>query len=291
MILCSDNNRSHIFALSSEQYAPWLRHGEAKYAKFAYSTAFGFSVPSCQLGLAGGAYDSVLALSEDNRHFRVREGPLEAHLVEERVKSRLQTGSWQWRVLRRLYSILSARLRPRTILRIEDTKLYSRWQPWPDVTVETWLFPMLPWHVRIHRLHNGRYLYSAEGGFALDRTEGRSNLTQYILRKTGMALAVCPAGWSGLRDLTVPGMGRGIRKGLVLSADPNTNLLHPHTVVPTLIGEHEKGEHWLICAVLGLPGTEDFEEIWNDSPALRLETDFSHRIIIQHQGKGKEILF
>lgn len=290
MILCGDDNRSHIFALSGQQHAAWLRHGEAKYAKFAYSTAFGFSVPSCQIGLKEGAYDSVLALSEDNRHFRVREGPLEAHPTSERLQSRLQYGSWQWRVLCKLYSILSAWQRPRTILCIEDTMLYSRWQPWPDVTVKTWLFPMLPWHIRMHCLHNGRRLYSAEGGFALDRTEGRFDQTHYLRYERGVALAVYPAGWSGLRDLTVPGMGRSVRNGLVQFADPNTNILQPRTVIPTLIGEHKEGEHWLICAVLGLPGTGDFEEEWDAPPILKLESDFSHKIAVQHQGKVKVIL-
>jgi hypothetical protein len=301
MVLCADKNRSHIFALSSQQYVTGFRNGEATYAKFAYSTAFGFSIPSCQIGLAAGAYDSALALSEDNRHFRVREGPLEAHLLStEQVQSRLQqlqsrlpAKSYKWwqHNFRRLKSISASRRHAKTILQIEDATLFSLWQPWPDVTVETWLFPMLPWHVRVHRLHNGRLLYSAEGGFALDRTEDCNDQTHYIRHKTGKALATYPAGLSGLRDLKIPGKGRTARRGQVQIAYPNTNLLHPRTVIPSLVGEHEEGEHWLICAVLGLPGVGNFEEIWNNPPTLLPGSDFNHRIVIRHQNKEKVLLF
>jgi hypothetical protein len=300
MILCADSSRSHIFALSSQQYVTGLRYGEAKYAKFAYSTAFGFSVPSCQIGLAAGAYDSILALSEDNRYFRVREGPFEAYLVPtgqlqsrlRQLKSRLplDSSSWLRHNYQRLKLILSSQRSAKTMLKIEDVTLYSRWQPWPDVTVETWLFPMLPWHVRVHYLHNGRHLYSAEGGFALDRTEDCDDQTHYMRHKTGKALAAYSAGWSGLYDLKIPGRGRAARQGQVQIAYPNTNLLHPRTVIPSLLGEHEEGEHWLICAVLGLPGVGNYKEIWNNPPTLLSESDFKHRIAIQHQNEEKLIL-
>lgn len=38
---------------------------QAKYGKFAYSSTFGFSVPTGALGLQQHAPDSVLALSDD----------------------------------------------------------------------------------------------------------------------------------------------------------------------------------------------------------------------------------
>jgi hypothetical protein len=290
MILCSDKNRSHIFALSSGQYANWLRHGEAKYTKFAYSTAFGFSVPSCQAGLAEGAYDSVLALSDDNRHFRVRETPLEAQMV---------TGWWQnhsiggsiRHLLHQLNSILPTPKHVVRIQHIENTTLYSLWQPWPDVLVETWLFPMLPWHIRIHRLHNGRRLFSAEGGFALDRTEVFSDKIHPIRYKTGEALAVSSAGWSGLRDLVLPRIGKTVRKGKVQFAAPNTNLLKPLTVIPSLIGHHNVGEHLLICAVLGLLDMSNPQEIWDQVPTLCLESTCKQKIVIKYNNEEKTILF
>ena len=32
--------------------------------------------------------------------------------------------------------------------RVDGDRLYSRWRPWPDVEVETWLIPHPPWHLR-----------------------------------------------------------------------------------------------------------------------------------------------
>lgn len=222
MIVCRDDGGGHVFALGSGQHASWVRHGEAKYAKFAYSTAFGFSVPAGQLGLERSAYDSALALSEDGIHYRTRE------------------------------DVVAAERR--------GDALWSRWRPWPGVEIETWLVPAMPWHVRIHRLRTDRRLSSAEGGWAVDRTEN-GPLAGAVVRQegAGAAIAVYPAGWSGLRDL------RGERLGRVVEPSPNTNVLHPRTVLPVLIGEHEPGEHWLVCAVVGEPGQPDWERVWNSS--------------------------
>lgn len=65
----------HVVMLSGAQHNMWARGGAAKYAKFAYSTVFGFSVPAGSHGLEQGAYDSTLALSEDGRHWRCCEVP------------------------------------------------------------------------------------------------------------------------------------------------------------------------------------------------------------------------
>lgn len=220
LVICRDGER-HVFALSSGQHHRRVRHGAEKYAKFAYSTAFGFSVPSGPIGTGQGACDNILALADDDTHYRVREAPVEVAL--------------------------------------EGDVLRSRWQPWPDVEVETWLLPRLPWHLRVHRLRTGRTLQSAEGGFALARPE--SAIPERALQEgDGFALAPYPDSWSGIRDL------RGTRAGKVIHPDPNTNVLHPRTAIPTLLGKHEAGEHWLVCAVLGLPGRGEWQEIWNSPP-------------------------
>jgi hypothetical protein len=221
MIMGRDPESRHVVALNSGQHMLWSRHGAEKYAKFAYSTAFAFSVPSGGYGLEQAAVDSMLALSEDEAHYRIREEPLEA--------------------------------------RIEFGVLYSRWQPWPDVEVETWLMLSLPWHVRLHRLRCARPLWSAEGGFALDRT-GDALPASKQDEGAGFALADYPAGFSGLRDLKMQ------RAGRVLRVFPNTNLLVPRTVIPTLIGQHAPGEHWLACAVLAAPAPAVVEAIWAAPP-------------------------
>ncbi|GAA4587643.1 DUF2264 domain-containing protein [Planotetraspora phitsanulokensis] len=121
----------HVVLLSARQHHNWVRHGAAKYAKFAYSTLFGFSVPAGSWGLEQGAFDSTLALSEDGAHWRPCEVP--------------------------------------TSPSASDGVLHARWTPWPDVEVETWLLALAPWHVRVHRVRTGRALTTAEGAFAVDR--------------------------------------------------------------------------------------------------------------------------
>ncbi|MFJ2959079.1 DUF2264 domain-containing protein [Streptomyces sp. NPDC087270] len=201
-----------VTLLSGLQQGTWARAGSAKYAKFAYSTRFGFSVPSGELGLIHGAYDSVLAVSDDDpdaepTHFRVREGNAE----------------------------------PRTAA---DGTVSSTWNPWPDVEITTWLSAAAPWHLRTHRIRTARPLHTAEGGFAVDRDAG-------LVRSegaAGSAVAVSTAGdLSGLRDL---GDGEA-RTGQVIHTLPGTNLLARRTALPTLTGRLEPGEHWLRCAVLG----------------------------------------
>ena len=45
--------------------------------------------------------------------------------------------------------------------------LFAKWHPWKDVTVETWLLPASPWHIRVHRITSPRELHATEGGFAV----------------------------------------------------------------------------------------------------------------------------
>lgn len=241
MVICRDAQRDHVFALAGGQYAHFLpRHVAEKYSKFAYSTGFGFSVPSAPVTEAAGAHDSMLALTEDGFYYRVRNQCLES--------------------------------------RIEGNVLYSRWRPWKDVEIETWLVPALPWHVRIHRIQTMRRLSSVEGGFALNCAGERLKQNRIIQRwqrgkrrrSPHHALAIYPAGVSGLHDLLDK------RKGRIVNAHPNTNLLHARTVIPALVGEHAPEESWLMCAVLGMPGCADATAFWDRVPyALHGEHEFN----------------
>lgn len=212
-----------VTALASGQSAPF-RHGAEKYAKFAYSTRSGFSVPTGRSGLADAAHDSMLALSDDGRHWLVRTECAAATLAGE--------------------------------------VLWSRWHPFPDVEVETWLLFHGPWQVRVHRLSVERSLHSAEGGWALDRGADPDPSREAGDAGAGRAAASSPSGHSGIRDL------HGHREGEVVRMTPNSNLLHPRTVLPTLRGWHEPGRHWLACAVLGAGGGQDWSGAWEDPPGL-----------------------
>ncbi|MEO3946660.1 DUF2264 domain-containing protein [Gorillibacterium sp. CAU 1737] len=130
LVLCRDEETGHVAAFNSgHRSSNEHTHTSAKYEKFAYSTAFGFSVPRAEWGLWQGAFDSMLALSEEDNLFRVRRRNEET--------------------------------------RIKGDVLYARWQPWRDVEVETWVIAGLPWHARVHLIKTRRGLDAAEGGFAL----------------------------------------------------------------------------------------------------------------------------
>lgn len=110
-----------------------LRGGPEKYAKFAYSTAFGFSMDASALGFAINPFDNMLALSPDGRAFLTR-----SELEDARIGP-------DW--------------------------LYSRWVPAAGIEVETWLIARPPFHIRAHRVTTDRPLFTTEGGFAIERTD------------------------------------------------------------------------------------------------------------------------
>lgn len=124
----------HTAALSSGQSHPRLRGGAEKYAKFAWSTRYAFSVEAGPARSEASAFDSMLALGDADGNWRVREACSEA--------------------------------------RLHADILYAIWHPWRDVRVETWLYWDGPWQVRVHRLHSPRALASIEGGFCLPRPDG-----------------------------------------------------------------------------------------------------------------------
>lgn len=101
--------------------------------RFAYSSRYGFSVESDPLGFQTGAFDNMIAFSDDGVHYRVREHCIRAKIAGDR--------------------------------------LYSLWRPWRDVTVETWLIPHSTYHIRVHRVISAIDLTSFEGGFAVPRTD------------------------------------------------------------------------------------------------------------------------
>ena len=128
-------------ALSSGQQNNQMRFGPEKYSKFAYSARYAFSVECDERRFDLAALDNALGMSDDGRHFRVRETNEDA--------------------------------------RIAGSVLWARWKPWDDVEVETWLLPLGHGHQRIHRIRTARRLSVIEGGFAIARTDGeRDVITQ-----------------------------------------------------------------------------------------------------------------
>jgi hypothetical protein len=212
-----------VVALSSGQENRQMRFGSEKYAKFAYSTRYAFSVESDERAFAGGAFDSMLAFSDDGIHYRVREA--------------------------------------NEVVRLADDVLFSKWSPWPDVVVETWLVPASPWYVRVHRITTPRPLQTAEGGFAIPRRDFEADT---LAAAEGTAHAIGAEDFSGIRDLgsTV------LREGLVQKAPPNTNLIAAKTLVPQLRAKIPTGETILACAVLAARNASAAAEDWSNPPSM-----------------------
>lgn len=125
--------RDVVMLADSASRRDWLRHNEAKYHKFAYSARMAFSISLGSTSIALVAPDSMLALSRDGSHWRLRQ------CSEE--------------------------------FAFEDDGLRAVWNPWDDVSVETRLVPEPDGsgHRREHRIVSALPLCSFEGGFCVPR--------------------------------------------------------------------------------------------------------------------------
>ncbi|KAL3462486.1 hypothetical protein BJX64DRAFT_140587 [Aspergillus heterothallicus] len=292
-ILC--NTLEHNFLLSSGQMTKKAHKArEAKYGKFAYSSAFGFSVP-CGPLLEQLAPDSTLSISHDRGDtWKVRSEPQRE------------------RVLTVKFSDIS-----RTV-----PALASDWRPWrySDLTITTILIPLvgvLPgWHVRVHRVTFNDFdrsslvdsvLQVVDSGFALDAetAEGGFITNAESLSETDHGCCVdatgcllrSRAGTVGIVDLTPQtefsvskrGGGHLQSRAFMLRADPNTNLIASRTFIASVRHEIQPSESrilegsqatrgrelWLATGVFGVTMSTEIDqqavlEMWQSRPSLRV---------------------
>jgi hypothetical protein len=244
-ILC--RRGGHTFLLSSGQMCHYpVRAGAAKYGKFAYSSAFGYSVPTGEYFLEAMGGDNTIALSDDYDPASFGES---------------------WKVRR---VAINARIE---MFEGSGPVLVSGWRPWKDVDVDTWLLPPTEqapnWHIRVHRVKTGRDLRAAEGAWALYGYNTKDDRELDVLRQENEegtrdgeneALAISRAGAVGITELG----GQAGRTGRVLAADANGNLIDARTVLPTLLADVKSGEEkWWITAVFAVPqSAEGWKESW-----------------------------
>jgi len=222
-LIVRNSSNTHVQAFYAGNHATQHMLDEAKYEKFVYSTHFAFSVPKGLMCLNRGAFDCMLALSEEGLYWRPRYG--------------CQSFA------------------------IEDRRVVSDWSPFTGVLVHTEIYPLNEWHIRVHHVRTARALQAAEGGFALKREEGSVNPHS----ETDPDRCVVWAAWgtSGIIGL------RGYTRAQVLVPEPNTNILYPRTLLPTLYADLPVGETMLICAVLGCPEAD--ERAWREIPTEVVE--------------------
>lgn len=204
MLVTRNDKGDHVIAYPAGNCCESHAHAEAKYEKFAYSTVFGFSVSKTAMHLNGGAFDSMLALSEDGLHWRPRYQAKQYRITER------SAASW--------------------------------WSPMAGVKIETEILPFGDWHMRIHRIETERTIYAAEGGFAIARGPGDEQMCR--ADETCAAVST-PWGTSAICALS------GYDSASLIQPEPNTNLMAPRTLLPTLRVRLAPGRYELVCAVLG----------------------------------------
>jgi hypothetical protein len=256
---------THTYLLSSGQACHYaLKAAESKYGRFSYSSAFGFSCPTGAFGLEQQAADSMLALCDDpedegfgqGERWRVRRIAGGAELVEHGQEA-------------------------------DQVHLRSTWRPWPDVEVETWLFPPTLeapcWYLRVHRLKTGRKLRSSEGSWPLygQGPDGRALVQVFSgerseggLEETGLVRAETSAGVVGAAEVSLKGEAvASQRSGEIVQADANSNLIYSRSVLPSLKGSHEAGsETWFATGIFAVPakvGEPSVDSAWKEEWSKR----------------------
>ncbi len=202
MLLVHGDAGKELQAFTAGQHSHEHAHGEDKYEKFAYSTTFGFSVKKGSVLPKQGAFDNTLVLSEGTVNFQTPFG----------------------------YSAYA----------IHDDYVYSRWQPWADVTIDTFVIPEYPWHIRLHLVHSGRALHFLIGSFSAP--DGGQAVA---VAQPQSAVYHSAAGTVGIVGLT-PALTATLSE-----PEPNTNVFFPKTVLPLLAGQIAPGDTQIIIACLG----------------------------------------
>lgn len=284
-IVC--NTGSHHFLLSSGQFCPWpLKATEAKYGKFAYSSHFGFSVPTGPL-IQQMAPDSTLALKiSDDDSWKVRWIPTETKLSTADL-------------------VGPAKHEPIPML-------VSSWKPWKLFNIDVSTALIAPssrwphWHIRVHKILIRSEVCigidAVEGGFAIYGRQSSDGLPippRALTDLTGLedfngpieatstdskGCVVCSVdGVSGIRKLGPrfgdPQYGSLMCQttGSLLKPDSNTNLMRQRTVIPTLQSiippsdSSEPRTYYLASAIFALDTNKsELIKFWNDVPVLHL---------------------
>jgi hypothetical protein len=148
------------------------------------------------------------------------------------------------------------------IARIAHNILYSVWNPYPNVIVETYLVPKGAWHVRVHKIFSSIALSTIEGGFVIPKSDfDRDSII--VTSDSARAISSSSEEFSAIVDMS-PSQPRTAR---IHSPHGNTNVMIPRGVVPQLLGEVKAGVCTVFaCAVLAGPKADDMQSWWQEFP-------------------------
>lgn len=199
---------NHSTAFAPGVYSP-NGHGQivAKYGKFAYDTKFSISVAKSCYELHENAPDNMLAFVIDG------------YVYVRRICEQSE---------------------------VTDTGIYSKWNPYPGITVETTITPGPDGHTRVHDITSNVECEAYDCGFAVDRGDFTPVGFQ---SEEGDNFAIAENEYSLCRVTAVDSVKGGEKMGHIIIADPNTNLLYPKTVIPSIKYKIQKGRQTLVTTI------------------------------------------
>ncbi|NUU67866.1 DUF2264 domain-containing protein [Enterobacteriaceae bacterium BIT-l23] len=196
------NNRHHYLLNAGQVAAKNYNNMESKYGKFAYSSLFGFNLEKSRFGIELNACDSTLLLSEQDEYYRGRRASCESVTTQDYI--------------------------------------FTRWSPWSDVDIKSWLMPLTLGHLSIHFITTQRALDSVEGGFPVPLSDAGlpDKMGPLVNREFDL--------FSHIIDIS-PGCTRD--RDVVISP-PASNIIYPGSSgVPVLRKALNPGIHILVAWV------------------------------------------
>ena len=206
---------THTTAFAPGVYSP-NGHGQivAKYGKFVYDTRFSISVAKSCYELHENAPDNMLAFWID--------GYVYVRRICEASK-------------------------------ITDTGVWSKWSPYPGITVETTITPDAGGHTRVHKITSEIECVAYDCGFAVSR--GDFEEVGFAEKVDGMSAQAsnefCSCTVSAVLDenTQVNEVADKPPVGYMITVDPNTNLLYTKTKIPAVKYHISKGEQEIVTRV------------------------------------------
>ena len=210
LLLTRDESNRQVVAYTAGNHAWEHMHEDEKYEKFAYSTHFAFSVTKEATTLQKGAFDSMLAVKRAGKDlWHVRSGCDSFSLAEDQIR--------------------------------------FTWSPMEGVRIESVIAPLGMWHIRKHIIHADCEAEAAEGAFAVKKDGPGARPCDRIV--TALASGERMAAAHGVYGSTAIFAIQGYDAAEIIHAEPNTNLMVPRTVIPTLRATIHPGRTELLCAV------------------------------------------
>jgi hypothetical protein len=142
---------------------------------------------------------------------------------------------------------------------LREDRVSFTWSPMEGVLIDTVIAPSGMWHVRKHVIRTEVPLEAAEGAFSVPKDWAGKRPCDRVSSRTGSGEGFAAA-WGGKGTSAIFAL-EGYEGGEVIHTEPNTNLMAPRCVLPTLRARIAPGTHTLVCAVFTDAGERETKEI------------------------------